>query len=47
MEVIVILALAYLLILKTSPEDYEGDDTVQTDSNPHKNRDDSLFSLFF
>ena len=29
---------------KADKESYDGDDTVETDSNPHKNRDDSFFS---
>jgi len=47
MEVFVVVFVSYLLMRKAEPENYEGDDTVQIDSNPHKNKDNSLFSWFF
>jgi hypothetical protein len=47
MEVFVVVFVSYLLIRKADGEDYEGDDTVQTDSKPQENRDNSLFSWFF
>jgi len=47
MEVIVIFVGAFVLLIRMQPEDYEGNDTVETEQKPQENRDNSLFGWFF